>query len=600
MTRANPIALFDYQEEDRRKVVDGFLDREVTRQLIVWPTGSGKTVLFSSVHNERRMVEWTDSFSGWHRKILVIAHRDELIQQAVDKIERSNPTLQVGVEKANQYHAIDDDVVVASVQTLSACRGKRLKKMNPKEYRIVVIDEAHHATSPSYYAVLQHFGFLPPAEYMAESRPRPEEGRDAKLEWQRDRLASWDSEKQTDQLLLGVTATPKRGDNIGLEAVFQEITVNRTIREMIERGRLSKIRAFRVQTTTSLDDVSTRAGDLAQDELAQAVNVSTRNATAVKAYVDYAPGRKGIAFTVDVAHAQNLAAAFRAVGIKAEAVYGAMPPADRASVLDRYRRGELRILTNCNLLTEGFDEPDVQVIIHARPTKSSLLYIQMSGRGLRVAAGKENCIIIDLVDVTRRHSLFTSPELLGLPADFDAKGDDLMDLNQQFEAVQAKNPLADLSDIKSLDDIKLKVAEVDLLSTFHDENIDNHSHLAWHRTGEGYQIQWRGELVNERMQIVERGENQWQAAYHKGKITQWSGDATNARDAFGKAEEYLRAKLAPLYLVYRRDASWRSLPATDLQKQTIARFGVAVNTANLTKGDANNLISKLYAQKNWK
>src|SRR3954463_12722257 len=203
------IQLFDYQEEDRTKTVDAFLAGQ-TRLLAVGPTGAGKTVLFSELHLEQRMRDWMNSFSPLSRKILVIAHRDELISQAVTKIRRSNPDLVIGIEKADQRSGPLDDVVVASVQTLTASGGKRLKQLKPERFRIVVVDEAHHAISPSYTAVLQHFSFLPPGEFMKDTRPAKKQGRAALLAWQRDRLTAWDALSTLpgvdipDRLLLGV------------------------------------------------------------------------------------------------------------------------------------------------------------------------------------------------------------------------------------------------------------------------------------------------------------------------------------------------------------------------------------------------------------
>jgi superfamily II DNA or RNA helicase len=185
------ITLFDYQSEDRAKTADAFFAGQ-TRLLGVWPTGAGKTVLFSEFHLEPRVQEWLKTFPTTHRKILVLAHRDELISQAVTKIQRSNPDLVIGVEKAEQKSRVLDDVVVASVQTLSASSGKRMKKLDKDRFRIVVVDEAHHAASPSYLAILQHFGFLPPAEFMKDTRPTKQDGRAALLSWQRERLNAWD------------------------------------------------------------------------------------------------------------------------------------------------------------------------------------------------------------------------------------------------------------------------------------------------------------------------------------------------------------------------------------------------------------------------
>ena len=175
---------------------------------------------------------------------------------------------------------------MASIQTLGGRSGKRLMRFDPDQIRIVIIDEAHHAPAESYRRVLQHFSILPPDSFLEEGRPSVKQT-NALLRWNRARLQAWDDQiraaGQPPTLLLGVTATPKRGDNIGLEAVFSKIAFERNMREMIEAGWLCRLRGIRVKSETDLDSVSTRAGDFAQDELAEAVNQVDRNKLAVKA-----------------------------------------------------------------------------------------------------------------------------------------------------------------------------------------------------------------------------------------------------------------------------------------------------------------------------
>jgi ATP-dependent helicase IRC3 len=591
------ISLFDYQEEDRAKVVTAFLDKQRTRLLGVWPTGSGKTVCFAELHLEDRLKAWLHKFDVDKRQILVLAHRDELITQAVSKIQRSNPDLKIGIEKAQYKSDPDDDVVVASIQTLTSAKGKRLRKLDPARFRIVVVDEAHHAASPSYHAVLQHFGFLPPGDFWATTRPTPNLGRAALLEWQRRRLNSWDREQDLSRLLLGVTATPKRGDNIGLECVFQEIVFERSIREMIERGRLCRLRAFRVKTDTSLDAVGMRAGDFEQEKLAAAINVDKRNVVAVKAYLEYASGRKGITFCANVAHAQAMAQTYNAMGVRAEVVHGNLPEAERRRILKAFTAGEITMLTNCNVLTEGFDEPDVQCIIHARPTKSSLLYIQMTGRGLRVHPGKENCVIIDIVDVTKKHSLMTSPELLGLPADFDAKGGDLLEAKKSVEATQKQFPLADLDDVKSLDECQLRVKEVDLLGNFRDDVLDNHGQLAWERTGDGYEINWRGQLLNEFAQVAPEADGRWTFTHKKGSRTQFAEHHKTAAEAVAAGEAWLRRNKPIQWSLNQKNTKDAGAPANDDQKKQIRSLGLKASVDNMTKGEARLLLQHHYAKR---
>jgi superfamily II DNA or RNA helicase len=587
-----------YQEQDRKAVSDAFLQRGISRALGVWPTAGGKTVMFSELHLEPEMQRWLNQFPTGRQKILVIAHRDELIEQAVKKLEASNPNLIIEVEKAGRKASPLADVIVASIQTLTGARGKRMKRLDPDRFRIVVVDEAHHAASPSYLTVLQYFGFLPPPHFMEESRPARDRGRDALLEWQRDKLSVWDGLHKPERLLLGVTATPKRGDNIGLEAVFQEIVFNRTIRELMELGFLSRLRAFRVLTSTSLDEVATRAGDFAQEALGSTVNNDVRNTKAVKAYLEYAAGKKGVTFCVNVAHAQSLAAAYNAAGVPAAAIHGMLSDEKRKELLDKFRSGELLMLTNCQILTEGTDIPDIECIVHARPTKSTLLYIQMTGRGLRTAPGKSCCIVIDIVDVTRKHSLISAPELLGLPVSFDAKGDDLLETKVKLEDAAQANPLANLEDIKSIDDVQLRVEEVDLLGQFHDDAIDNHAALAWRKTGEGYELAWRGDILNECMEIVKKDIG-WEIRYKKDARAQkanWQDQANSPAEAIKKAEDYIKKEKNWVHQMMRQNRPWREQPASDHQKQHLQKMGYNLNFDNLSRGEADNLI-KLYWSK---
>lgn len=590
------IQLYDYQEEDRAKVATAFLEQKKTSQLGVWPTGSGKTVMFSELHLEPRMQAWMSQYPLGKRLIIVVAHREELITQAVDKLSRSNPDLRIGVEKAGYRADALADVVVASVQTLTASKGKRLKKFDPDRLRILVIDEAHHAASPSYHAILHHFGFLPPAGFMADIRPARKDGRQALLNWQRDRLAAWnESYRPKDRLHLGVTATPKRGDNIGLECVYEEIVFSRTIREMIEKGRLSRIRAYRVHTTTSLDDVGVRAGDFEQDRLAQTVNHDDRNAKAVRAYLDYGPGLKGFVFCVDVAHAQAMAEAFRAGGIKAEAIHGNLSGEERKRILADFRTDKLDVMTNCQILTEGVDIPEVGIIIHARPTKSSLLYIQMTGRGLRVWPGKEFCIIIDIVDITKRHSLFTSPELFGLPVGYDAKGGDLLEQKVAIEELGKANPLVDLTDMKSIEDCQIQVSEVDLLGDFHDDTLDKHASLTWQRTGEGYEISWSG-LLNEFLVVRPEGDS-WITEYKKGQRPVWQRNFATPQEALQHGETWLDRNQGSIHSQHRKDYANKDRPASENQINWLKAKGVKTNYGNLTNQQARLLLQKHYGSK---
>lgn len=351
--------LRDYQVR-AVEAVEAALREGIRRPVVAMATGLGKTIVFAELIRRR---------GG---RALVLAHRDELVRQAKEKVEAVTGR-PVGVVEA----AEDDwqaDMVVASVQSL---RPRRLQRWEPDRFQTLVVDECHHAVAPSY---TQIFDYLTP------------------------------------ELLLGVTATPFRGDMVSLEGVFDKIVFAYGLKEGIRSGYLVDIEAYRVKSGVSLDKVRTVAGDFAQGDLAETVDTPERNALLVEAYRRHADGMKTLVFTVSVEHALHVAQTFWSAGIPAAYVHGGMKLDERRAVLEKLRSGELRVVANCNVLTEGFDEPSVEAIILARPTKSLALFTQMVGRGTRPHPGKDRMVLIDVVDTTRRHKLVTVEELVGLHA----------------------------------------------------------------------------------------------------------------------------------------------------------------------------------------
>jgi hypothetical protein len=222
-------------------------------------------------------------------------------------------------------------------------------------------------------------------------------------------------------LLVGVTATPDRGDRVRLDDVFTAIVYQIGLLELIHAGYLCDVRAVRVAMEgLDLDAIKRTAGDYNQGELEQALENADQPASTALAVKEHAADRRSLVFTASVDLAKETAAELLGVGIRAEWVSGEMPMPDRRAVLARFQSGQTQAVVNCMVLTEGFDCPDVDCVVIARPTTSRALYQQMTGRGLRISPGKQDCLLLDVVGVTQRHDLQTAASLIGI--DFAAKG----------------------------------------------------------------------------------------------------------------------------------------------------------------------------------
>jgi superfamily II DNA or RNA helicase len=358
------IALRPYQEEAIEKINDG-LTRGVRRQLGVASTGLGKTIVFSSLA-ERMGV-----------RTLILAHRDELISQAVDKMLAVWPDADIGVVKAERNET-DHHVVVASVQTLA--RRSRLEQM-PVDFGLVVTDEAHHSMADSYKRIYEYLNIT------SDSGP----------------------------LHLGVTATPDRGDRKGLDSIFDEIIFSYDLLWGIRAGYLSDMRGLRVYLKdVDFTKAKVRRGDYDAGETGQMLEDADAPAVIADAWLKHAEGRKTIVFTPTVATAEHTAAELVARGVAAEVVSAQTPLEERRLMLKRFAADELDVIANCGVLTEGFDEPSVSCIVMARPTKSRALYTQCVGRGSRRFPNKQDCLVMDVCGVSDEHSLVTIPSLFGI------------------------------------------------------------------------------------------------------------------------------------------------------------------------------------------
>lgn len=360
--------------------------RDKRSTLVILPTGTGKTVMFALA--ARSCVE-----KGG--RVLVIAHREELITQAANVIERAG--LNPAVERADNYARthFEPDVVVASIQTISG--RKRLATWPPDYFNLIVVDECHHAVAETYRRVVKHFGR-------------------AKL--------------------LGVTATPDRADDDEIAAVFQSVAYEMSIWQAMTAPDpgpyLCPLKVVKCEEPIDLRGIRTTAGDFNAADLEERIGpIIEQLANAIKPRVE---GRQAIVFTPDCGSASAMATALQSIGLKADYVWGDSP--DRAEKVAKYQRGETQVLANCQLFTEGFDAPRTSAIVLCRPTKSRSLYSQMVGRGTRLAPGKEDCLLIDFAWLTDKMDLVRPADLF----DRTTRGDDEAEILNEFVA-EATGPI---------------------------------------------------------------------------------------------------------------------------------------------------------------
>ncbi len=321
------------------------------RTLLVLPTGCGKTVVFAKIAED--CVRAGD-------RVLILAHRGELLNQAADKLQRTTG-LRCAVEKAEQSSLGSwYRVTVGSVQSMQ--REKRLGKFPADYFKTIIIDEAHHCLSDGYQKVLTHF---------------PE----AKV--------------------LGVTATPDRGDMRNLGEFFQSLSYEYTLPKAIREGYLSPIKALTIPLKIDLSGVGVQAGDLKAGEIDTALDPYLYQIA--EEMKRYCKGRKTVVFLPLVKTSQKFRDILNRAGFRAAEVNG--ESGDRAEVLAGFEAGRYDVLCNSMLLTEGWDCPSVDCIVVLRPTKVRSLYCQMVGRGTRLSPGKEHLLLLDFLWHTERHEL---------------------------------------------------------------------------------------------------------------------------------------------------------------------------------------------------
>ena len=573
------------------------------QQLVVAATGTGKAVVISNIR--RHML---DLLPG---KMLVFAHRDELVKQLIDTLQLWNPDWKIGKEMAEDHADADCDIVVSCNASIGREGAKRLEKFGNFDY--VICDEAHHSIATTYMNVFEQTGVLKP---------------------------------DSTRLLVGFTATPKRKnltrnqkkqmtvlddeELLSLKSVYRKIVFSYPIRKAIKEGWLVPLRGFRLKTKVDLSNVKTTAGDYQQDELEQEVNTPERNYAVVNAWRKDCENRQTVVFCVLIQHAKDMAETFRSLGVKAEAIWGTDPERadfskcnvcgmhtapERAGEscrgtknkpcsggtfvfgkgkLTRHKEKDLTVLCNAQLLTEGYDDWRVSCVVDAAPTKSPSVYTQRVGRGTRLQQGtgnllealakglvleKRDCIVLDVVDNNKRCSLVTLPSLVGLNPEMDLQGESATAAAEKMEELQERYPTVDLSQITDITKVDAYIESLDLFAAPYTEEVEKFSKLTWMGCSDGsylLQIPEKQTLKgmfsaykHEKLHITPNELDEYVLSITSVGVDKNLGTYSTLKEAFESADEVMQRCRPDRMKLVTREADWHTYPASEPAKKLL-------------------------------
>lgn len=478
------------------------------------------------------------------------------------------------------------DITVASIQSIIS--GDRISKFDPKSFKLILVDEAHHIVAPGYMKTLAHFGL--------------------------------DQAQQDSPALVGVSATLSRADGLRLGSAIDQIVYHKDYVDMIGEKWLSDVIFTTVESKADISKVRRGVGgDFQSSGLSKAVNTDMTNEITIRSWLAKASGRKStLVFCVDLAHVTGLTKKFRAFGIDARFVTGDTPKSERRDRLGSFRAGEFPVLVNCGVFTEGTDIPNIDCVLLARPTKSRNLLVQMIGRGMRLHPGKVNCHIIDMV-ASLSTGIVSTPTLFGLdPSELveNASVEDMKIIQDRKEAEKAQgNTELSGTENQTTGSLPRSITFTDYDSVFdliedtsgerHIRAVSPHSwveigpsrFILAHLDGSFLKLEKRQTDMTgnpEQYVVLET-----RALKNVGAKAPFSAAREVARaetfvDAVHAADTYASEKYSFHYI--GKNQSWRRSPATEGQLNFLNRFRLrddALTAEDLTKGKAGEMITKI-------
>jgi ATP-dependent helicase IRC3 len=506
---------------------------------------------------------------------MIIVHRRELVEQAAKHCRLAYPDKIVEIEMGKNVATGAGDIIIASVQTLA--RG-RVDKFDPSEFKLILVDEAHHIVARSYLDVLEHFGL----HEVSASGP----------------------------VLVGVSATFSRFDGLKLGAAIDHIVYHKDYMDMIGDNWLANAVFTTVKSGANLSTVKKDSfGDFALGSLSEAVNTATTNNITVRAWMEKAENRKStLVFCVDLEHARLLTAAFRDHGIDARYITSHTSKALRAEELRAFQNQEYPVLLNCGLFTEGTDIPNIDCVLLARPTRSRNLLIQMIGRGLRLFPGKKDCHVIDMV-ASLATGVMSTPTLFGLDPNeiLDTSSvDELKAIREKADSEPESSPEVSEAYDGTDNDLQLQFTTYDsvydLLGDMQSErHIRSFSPHSWVRVGDDRYV-----LADYSGWITIEKEDDIFVAYHVMKLKNAPKEPptfTRPRKIATGSDLETIARAADTFASTTFDEHyitswkpWRRAPASPGQITVLNKAQIRegkVKPEELTRGQAADIITKL-------
>lgn len=547
---------------------------------------------------------------------LILVHRRELVEQAARHCTDAYPSKSVEIEMGNMHASGSADITIASVQSIIS--GERMNKFEPKNFKLVLVDEAHHIVAPSYMEVLKYFGLTRPKPKLLDSIVNPTGG-----------LVATPAVENSPSLV-GVSATFSRFDGLRLSDAIDRIVYHKDYVDMIGENWLSDVIFTTVQSKADFSEVKVAgSGDFQIGPLSEAVNTQQTNGITVRAWMTKAADRKStLVFCVDLHHVSGLTATFRRHGFVAEFVTGDTPKRIRSERLDAFRNGEYPLLLNCGVFTEGTDIPNIDCVLLARPTRSRNLLVQMIGRGMRLHSGKKNCHILDMV-ASLEAGVVTTPTLFGLDPAALVEAASVEEMKtqqerQELEAMREERAAMRAAEREQSGQAPMTITFTNYDSIYdliNDTSSERHirglSRLAWvmvrqnryvlsnltgdyirieaSESGMGYTVVFMKKL---RQTPPVDGKAKAKAPYMRGREIAKAGqlsDAVHAADTFA-VEKF------SWHFVHSGQA-WRKAPATEGQLAFLNMLRPTTDQLNkdvVTKGKATDMISKMkFGAKGW-